>query len=263
MAEMMESPGFWAVIPAQVRYDPKLPPNAKLLYAEISALTNAHGFCWASNAWFAERFDMQPKSVSVLIGKLAKAGYVAVETDTNQNNENRRKIYLQMLPPPGYPLKNGDGYPLKNGDGYPLKNGGGLPKKTEQNNKYNIIIPPISPTGKTAEEYYAEALRPKYMPMDVFHAIGDYCGEDAELMMAWMGWAEMRYRTKKPVATVSTVRRACNKLDELSEGFRDYKLGLLHKATDRGWRGLFALEPGDEGYSSRNYSAGGRLPTWD
>lgn len=255
MAEIMESPGFWAVIPAQVRYDPRLPPNAKLLYAEISALTNAHGYCWASNAWFAERFDMQAKSVSVLIGKLAKAGYIAVETDTNQSNENRRKIFLQMLPTPW-------GYPLKNGDGYPLKNGGGLPKKTEQNNKYNII-PPISPTEKTPEEYRADALRPKYMPMDVFHAIGDYCGEDADLMVAWLGWAEMRFKTKKPIATVSTVRRACNKMDELSKGYREYKLGLLHKATDRGWRGLFPLDPGDEGYTREARDRSGGLPVWD
>ena len=101
MAEIMENPGFWAVIPAQVRYDPQLPPNAKLLYAEISALTNARGFCWASNAWFAERYNLKPKSISELINALAKAGYIAVETDVTRNNENRRKIYLQMLPPPG------------------------------------------------------------------------------------------------------------------------------------------------------------------
>lgn len=256
MAEIMENPGFWAVIPAQVRYDPALPPNAKLLYAEISALTNANGFCWASNAWFAERYDMKPKSVSTLIGKLAKAGYIAVETDTSVANDNRRKIYLQMLPLSG-------GYPLKNGDGYPLKNGGGILLKTEQNNKYNNI-PPISPTEKTAEEYRMEALRPKYMPMDVFHAIGEYCGEDAEMMVAWLGWAEMRFRSRKPIATVSTVNRACKKLDDLSRGYRDYKLGLLHKATDRGWRGLFPLDPGDEGYSAaRRGSSGGGLQEWN
>lgn len=258
MADMMENPGFWAVIPAQVRYDPKLPPNAKLLYAEISALTNANGYCWASNAWFAERFDMQPKSVSALIGKLAKAGYIVVETDTNQSNENRRKIYLQMLSTAG-------GYPEKNGDGYPEKNGGGLPKKTEQNSKRDYI-PPISPTEKTAEEYRAEALKPKYMPMEVFHAIGEYCEGDADLMVAWLGWAEMRFRIKRPIATVDTVTRACSKMNRLSRGSREYKLGLLHKATDRSWRGLFPLEPGDDGYhpakSEQKASTGG-LSSWD
>ena len=44
-------PSYWAVLPAAVRYDPKIPASAKLLYAEISSLTDGRGFCWASNAF--------------------------------------------------------------------------------------------------------------------------------------------------------------------------------------------------------------------
>lgn len=36
-------PGYWAVLPAKVRYDKTLRPNAKLLYAEITALADARG----------------------------------------------------------------------------------------------------------------------------------------------------------------------------------------------------------------------------
>ena len=36
-------PGYWAVLPATVRYDKTLRPNAKLLYAEITALADANG----------------------------------------------------------------------------------------------------------------------------------------------------------------------------------------------------------------------------
>ena len=35
---LCRKPGYWAVLPARVRYDEELRPNAKLIYAEITAL---------------------------------------------------------------------------------------------------------------------------------------------------------------------------------------------------------------------------------
>ena len=45
MAGMENRPGFWAVLPAEVRYDKDLPASAKLLYAEISSLSDQLGYC--------------------------------------------------------------------------------------------------------------------------------------------------------------------------------------------------------------------------
>ena len=75
---MNENVAYYAIIPANVRYDPDLPPNAKLLYGEITALCNEKGFCWASNRYFADLYGVSKKSVSNWIGILAEKGYIQV-----------------------------------------------------------------------------------------------------------------------------------------------------------------------------------------
>lgn len=79
MAENLERPAYWAVIPADVRYDDDLPANAKLLYGEITALCNSEGYCWASNEYFAQLFGWATKSVTRLVSALRDAGHIEVE----------------------------------------------------------------------------------------------------------------------------------------------------------------------------------------
>ena len=43
------SPSYYSIIPADVRYDNRLNANEKLLFSEISALTNVCGYCYAKN----------------------------------------------------------------------------------------------------------------------------------------------------------------------------------------------------------------------
>lgn len=84
---------FYAVIPADVRYDKRLPANAKLLYGEITALCNERGYCWASNTYFAELYGVHAKTASEWIGSLAKLGYIEISyirTDLNTRVETRR-----------------------------------------------------------------------------------------------------------------------------------------------------------------------------
>ena len=73
---MEVQPSFYANIPAFVRYDKDLKPNAKLLYGEITALTNSKGYCWARNEYFAELYDVDPATVSRWISQLINKGYL-------------------------------------------------------------------------------------------------------------------------------------------------------------------------------------------
>lgn len=108
-------PGYYAVIPADVRYDDRIPANAKLLYGEISALIGSDGFCFASNQYFADIYGLTPVTVARLVSKLEDAGYIKRELEKDKTGQVvRRKIYLSVSVPDVQPLNNFDNTPQQN-----------------------------------------------------------------------------------------------------------------------------------------------------
>lgn len=80
MAEITkEQPSYYSIIPANVRYDKDLKANEKLLYAEITSLTQKSGICYASNNYFAELYGVAAETVSRWISNLEKKGYIKRE----------------------------------------------------------------------------------------------------------------------------------------------------------------------------------------
>jgi hypothetical protein len=91
---METQPSYFAVIPADVRYS-DLPANAKLLYGEITALSNKEGFCWATNTYFAELYGVSKFTVSRWISALVEKGFVRIELiNKNNSKEVLRKLYI-------------------------------------------------------------------------------------------------------------------------------------------------------------------------
>lgn len=82
------TPSYYAVIPADIRYDTGLPPNAKLLYGEISALADATGACFAGNAYFADLYTLSDRTIRSLLRDLETGGYITTDVlrdpDTGQ-----------------------------------------------------------------------------------------------------------------------------------------------------------------------------------
>lgn len=76
---MEDRPNYYAVIPATIRYDKDLTANEKLLYGEITALTNKNGECYATNKYFAELYNVEIPSVSRWIRHLKEKNYISNE----------------------------------------------------------------------------------------------------------------------------------------------------------------------------------------
>jgi len=91
---MSDTKSYYAIIPANVRYDKELTANAKLLYGEITALTNEKGYCWASNNYFADLYGVTPQAVSRWVNILAKKGYVNIEYEHEGKEITQRKIFI-------------------------------------------------------------------------------------------------------------------------------------------------------------------------
>lgn len=89
---MEEKPNYYAIIPAEVRYDPELRANEKLLYGEITALTYKTGECWASNNYFANLYQTSPQAISKWILDLEKKGYLSIHYEMNGKACKKRII---------------------------------------------------------------------------------------------------------------------------------------------------------------------------
>ena len=128
----MEQQGaYYAVIPADVRYDPDLPPNAKLLYGEITSLTNKAGYCWATNEYFADLDGLSVKTISRLIGLLEAKGYIRCEMASTEKGSERRIYAGVFVVAQGGMDKNED----TTEGGMDKNEERGLDKNVQQNNK--------------------------------------------------------------------------------------------------------------------------------
>ena len=73
---MKEKPNYYAIIPAEVRYSKALTPNAKLLYAEITALCNMNGKCTASTEYFCSLYEVSRVSIQKWLKNLEDNNHI-------------------------------------------------------------------------------------------------------------------------------------------------------------------------------------------
>ena len=100
----MTKPNYYAIIPAEVRYNKKLTPNAKLLYAEITALCNMNGKCTASTQYFCRLYEVSRSSIQNWLKLLEDIGYITRDVKYKQGSREIESRYIKLVDTPS--LKN-------------------------------------------------------------------------------------------------------------------------------------------------------------
>ena len=97
---MEDKKSYYAIIPANIRYDKNLRDKAKLLYGEITALCNEKGYCWATNEYFANLYGVSKTTVSTLISELIENNYIYSEIIYKEGSKEILNRYLKLFKDP-------------------------------------------------------------------------------------------------------------------------------------------------------------------
>ena len=142
---MKEIPNYYSILTAEVRYDKNLKDKAKLLYSEITALSDKYGYCYASNKYFAELYGVSVTTISLLIKDLVENGYIESEIIYKDGTKEILNRYLKIVKG-GY-LRN-----LKEGYLRKVKDNNINNNNTSINNNKRFI----KPTLEEVKEYCSE-----------------------------------------------------------------------------------------------------------
>ena len=135
--EEKNTPNYFGILPANVRYDKRLKPMEKILYTEITALSNAKGYCYATNSYFAELYGVHKNTAGAWINNLEKSGYIKskiIYEEGTKNIKERRLFLFKHI------NENIDTYQQKDCDPINKKIDTPINKNIEDNNtRYNNI----------------------------------------------------------------------------------------------------------------------------
>lgn len=88
-----KQPTYYAILTAKVRYDNTISDKAKLIYAELTALSNVNGYAHPSNEFLAELYGVKVNTITRIIKELADKKYINVKIKRTAKGTIRR-IYI-------------------------------------------------------------------------------------------------------------------------------------------------------------------------
>ena len=225
-------PSYWAVLPAEIRYDDRIPASAKLLYAEISSLTGREGYCWAENDYFARLYRINERTVRRLLDDLAEFGYIRIEEERSRHKVlDSRRIYAGINPLAG--------------SSESLDKIVQRPESLDKN---------VRSSDKIVQRHYIKkyqeilSISPRVektlskLPAEVAEAMLQAAGDDIALLDAWAAFAEMRRAKHTPIGTLRTFELLQGRVRKYAGDDRARAVAVIEQSTSNGWTGLFPLD---------------------
>ncbi|WP_338980671.1 helix-turn-helix domain-containing protein [Fusobacterium nucleatum] len=217
----MERPGYYGILPANIRYDKNLKPMEKIMYSELTALSNKNGYCNATNSYFAELYEVSKNTVSLWIGDLEKAGYIKTKLiyETGTKIIKERRIYISD------PItKNDDTYHEKEVDPITKNDDTPITKNREDNNT-SIIN-----TRLILKEKYK-----KEKPELIYFITSQGISKEYEEKL--LEFLEYRRKIKKPIKTIRAINCILNEFRNTGE---KHAISCIDFAMDREYIGVKA-----------------------
>ena len=213
--------GQFAIIWVDLLYEDSVPQSAKILFGEIYRLSDADGWCDASNEDFMDLLGCSENTVRNLLKALSDIGQIRIQTEPKRDGKGgtvRRIFCGRKLAPPDT---------------------GEVPPKNCSTPKYLEGVPPKN-CGSTYLKSNKKSNTP-IAPVEVFQAIEEYIGDDPEYRDAFYGFLANRAAIKKPVKTVRAISRIINRLRVVN--CREVEIAMLDKATVNNWLDVYPLKP--------------------
>lgn len=216
----MERPGYYGILPASIRYDKNLKPMEKIMYSELTALSNKNGYCNATNSYFAELYEVSKNTVSLWISDLEKAGYIKTKLiyEPGTKNIKERRIYIAD------PItKNDDTCHEKEVDPITKNDDTPITKNREDNNTS------INNTRIILKENKKE--KPELIDFITSQGISK---EYEDKLLEFL---EYRKKIKKPIKTVRAINCILNEFKNTGE---KHAISCIDFAMDREYIGVKA-----------------------
>lgn len=222
---------YYAIIPANVRYDKDLVPNAKLLYGEITALCNEKGYCWASNQYFAELYGVSVLSIKRWVNSLVTKGYVYRTLTYKPNSKEVDKRILSI--DGGIKI---DTTSVQKCYDPSIKNGASSSIKNDTDNNTSI-----NNTFNNTNIYKGKK---KQKSETVNSVIAEYT-ESKDLQDALHDFVKMRNKARKPL-TVRAMKLSLNELDKLAVDDVT-KVAIVNQSIVHSWLTFYKLQNNNNG----------------
>lgn len=221
---------YYAIIPANVRYDKDLVPNAKLLYGEITALCNDKGYCWASNQYFAELYNVSDRTIKNWISQLADKGYIqrSVKYREGTKEIEQRKLFIGR-----------ENNFTTSGNYVPDPRENNFTTPSEKNFLDNNTS--INNTFNNTNIYKGKK---KQKSETVSSVIAEYT-ENKDLQDALHDFVDMRTKARKPL-TVRAMKLSLNELDKLAVDDVT-KIAIVNQSIVHSWLTFYKLQNNNNG----------------